>query len=322
MTAEVGKGMPISLPHVCGSSVKGLFRELKFAVPWGHIAAKSCGPPQGRPVLCLHGWLDNANSFDRLIPLLPKDHYYVAVDFPGHGLSSHRPNGVAYNFLEYIGDIRRVVEGLKWNKFIVMGHSMGGNVGGLFSSVFPDMIERLILLDSCGFLPYKKEKLALQMQKGFEALLQWEKQQQQPKVYNPLTALQRLLEANTSLSEASAQILLQRGATEVPGGLVFNRDFRINLDTPYRTPLEQCLEFQKRIQASVLIILANNGIWWSKYHVAENSPLKLVVEGYKTSKTGFRLEVVEGDHHVHLNEPERVAGLIKDFLQKDATSKL
>ncbi|XP_043916924.1 serine hydrolase-like protein 2 isoform X2 [Protopterus annectens] len=314
--------MPLNLPHVCGSAVKGLFKEFKFAVPWGHIAAKSCGPPQGRPVLCLHGWLDNANSFDGLIPLLPKDNYYVAIDFPGHGLSSHRPNGVAYNFLEYISDVRRVVERLEWNKFVIMGHSMGGNVGGLFSCIFPDMVERLILLDSCGFVPYRKDKLVLQMQKGIEALLKWEKQEHPPKVYSPLTALQRLLKANTSLSEASAQILLQRGATEVPGGLVFNRDFRINLDTPYRTPLEQCLEYQKKIQASVLIILAKNGILWSKYYADETSPFKAVVEGYKTAKSEFRLEIVEGDHHVHLNEPEHVAGIITDFLSKDATSKL
>lgn len=50
----------------------GLLSELKLTVPWGHIAAKAWGSLQGPPVLCLHGWLDNANSFDRLIPLLPQ----------------------------------------------------------------------------------------------------------------------------------------------------------------------------------------------------------------------------------------------------------
>ena len=58
--------------HEGSLCVSGLISELKLAVPWGHIAAKAWGSHQSPPVLCLHGWLDNANSFDRIIPLLPK----------------------------------------------------------------------------------------------------------------------------------------------------------------------------------------------------------------------------------------------------------
>lgn len=86
-------------------------------------------------MLCLHGWLDNANTFDKLIPLLPRGRsgssgwlvlcsraahlitlslsgcYYVAMDFSGHGLSSHRPAGCSYHFLDYVTDVRRVAAG-------------------------------------------------------------------------------------------------------------------------------------------------------------------------------------------------------------------
>lgn len=41
---------------------------------------KIWGPPDGHPVLALHGWLDNAGTFDTLIPLLPPNLRIVAVD--------------------------------------------------------------------------------------------------------------------------------------------------------------------------------------------------------------------------------------------------
>ncbi|KAH0616824.1 hypothetical protein JD844_028238 [Phrynosoma platyrhinos] len=98
----------------------GLVSELKFLVPWGHIAAKAWGSPQSRPVLCLHGWLDNANTFSKLIPLLPKDCYYMAIDFAGHGLSSHRPVGCPYYLIDHVSDVRRIAAG----EFITLACSM------------------------------------------------------------------------------------------------------------------------------------------------------------------------------------------------------
>ena len=47
------------------------------------------GPSDPTPVLCLHGWLDNANSFLPLAAAMSTQSL-LAVDFAGHGLSSHR----------------------------------------------------------------------------------------------------------------------------------------------------------------------------------------------------------------------------------------
>ncbi|XP_067830821.1 serine hydrolase-like protein [Heptranchias perlo] len=302
--------------------MKGLCKELSFAVPWGHIAAKSWGLSSGRPVLCLHGWADNANSFNRLIPLLPADFYYVALDFPGHGVSSHRPPGVPYYFPEYVSDVRRIAEALNWNKFTILGHSMGGNVGGLFCSVFPEMVDKLILLDGYGFYPAPTGALTEQLQKSINEHLKLEKEQGFPRVYTPDAALKRLLLGNKSISEESGKILLQRGSTEVPGGLTFSRDLRIKLFTPVRITIDQCLEFQKKITAAVLLIFAKDGLLREDRWNPDQPPFSLLLEGYRTLSEQFRLEIVEGNHHVHLNEPEQVAGIIGKFLRTDVTPKL
>lgn len=49
--------------------------------------------------MTVHGWNDNAGTFDKLIPMLPQDLYIVAVDMPGHGLSSHLPPGITYHYV-------------------------------------------------------------------------------------------------------------------------------------------------------------------------------------------------------------------------------
>uniref|UniRef100_UPI0037E7F625 serine hydrolase-like protein n=1 Tax=Semicossyphus pulcher TaxID=241346 RepID=UPI0037E7F625 len=290
--------------------------ELSIPVPWGEIKARVWGPDDGYPVLCLHGWADNCGSFNTLIPLLPKECRYVALDQAGHGLSSHRPPGVFYSFPLYVADILRVVNGLQWTKFSIISHSMGGNVGGMFSALYPEMVDALILLDAAGFLPLDSAELSKVMKEGIHEMLQYEnKTEEKKRVYTYEKAVERLMTANPTLSDQSVDILLERGLTPVEGGFVFSRDMRLNFKNIVRLTLEQSLAMQSRIEASVLVVLADKGL--SAKH--ELKHIFTVLQGYRDRN--HSVVTVPGDHHVHLSNPELVAPLVSDFLQTKVLSQ-
>ncbi|XP_041840266.1 serine hydrolase-like protein [Melanotaenia boesemani] len=307
--------------HMASSSVKQAVSDLSVPVPWGEIRGKVWGPDHGHPVLCLHGWADNCGTFNTLLPLLPKECRYVAMDLAGHGCSSHRPAGVMYSFPSYVLDVRRVVEALQWSKFSIIGHSMGGNLAGMFSALYPDMVEAVVLLDSYGFLPTDVKEMSKVFRQGLDEMIQFEKRDENKKrrVYTYEKAVERLLAGNSSLSEHSAKILLERGLVQVEGGVEFSRDFRINLRNVVRITMEQSLELQSKIQASVLVVLAEDGF---EKMFAKQDQKKLTEDILQAYRERNHLVVtVPGNHHVHLNNPEVVAPLVSDFLQNKVLNK-
>ncbi|XP_032201945.1 serine hydrolase-like protein 2 isoform X2 [Mustela erminea] len=306
-------------------AAKGLLSELKLAVPWGHIAAKVWGSQQAPPVLCLHGWLDNASSFDRLIPLLPKDFCYVAMDFGGHGLSSHYSPGFPYYQENFVSEIRRVVAALKWKHFSILGHSFGGAVGAMFSSIFPEMVNKLILLDTWPFPldPKGIECVPTYRRGAIEYVLQVEASQKPRQVVSPEEMLQRFMKNNSHVSEENARLLLQRGTTKVATGLTLNRDRRIALpehcvDFVSR---EQFVNFTKQLQARVLLIKAMQGYFnVRREDDTDKSIITFVTDTLKSIlKERYQYIEVPGSHYVHLNQPETVSGIISAFLQSEET---
>uniref|UniRef100_A0A8C1FVK0 Serine hydrolase like n=1 Tax=Cyprinus carpio carpio TaxID=630221 RepID=A0A8C1FVK0_CYPCA len=277
-----------SLRHFSTTTMRRAVSEFRMTVPWGEMRGQVWGPSNGRPVLCLHGWADNSGTFSTLIPLLPKDWRFVAIDFPGHGLSSHRPDGCLYTFPLYVADVRRVVEALQWKQFSIIGHSMGGNVAGI-----TDMFKN--------------------MRKGIDDQIHYDNKtdERKERVYTYEKAKERLKAANPFLSDQSADILLERAVREVEGGFVFTRDFRINLKNIVNNNIEQCLHMLSLVKARVMLLLAKDGLF--KMFTLPNGYGDRIQKSWTDQKA--TILNIEGDHHIHLNKPESVASIITDFLQ-------
>lgn len=107
-------------------------KQIEVPVTWGHIRGQIFGKPTetSTPILALHGYLDNSNSFKPLarhLIKLSKDNKYhiIAIDLPGMGLSSKIPEGIPYSTKFFVMTIRRVVNYLNLTKFLFMTHSFG-----------------------------------------------------------------------------------------------------------------------------------------------------------------------------------------------------
>lgn len=135
---------------------------LNFTVDGLAIAGLGFGPPDGTPVLALHGWLDNAASFTRLAAALP-DCRIVALDLPGHGQSDHRSPDAAYQIWDDLPQLAGVLDALGWNNAVLMGHSRGAMIATLLAAAQPERIRALITLDTLLPMPMPDAELPGQL---------------------------------------------------------------------------------------------------------------------------------------------------------------
>ena len=120
--------------------------EIRCELPGLSVAGRAWGPDEGRRVLALHGWLDNAGSFDRLAPEL-EGCRVVAVDLPGHGRSGHLPEGWSFHFSGWLTVVDAILGELGWDRCVLMGHSMGAGIASLYASAMPERVDALVLLE-------------------------------------------------------------------------------------------------------------------------------------------------------------------------------
>lgn len=278
--------------------------------------AKEWGNPDGHPVLALHGWQDNSGSFDNLIPLLSSDLRIVAADLPGHGLSSHKPRGAFYHLTEYVADIQRIINHLQWQKFSIVGHSMGGGISVGYTSCFPDNVHKLLILDSITPAIYPADEFPNRLTKGVNELLSVEeKMNQPPRTLNMNDVITLVVESlNESVAKESAKILLKRGTTVMPNrsGVILNRDPRLKVTSISGLSAEFWHSLVSNIQCDVLIIIASRGL---AYKLAKREIVEKTLDIYKNKAKSFKLVNVDGTHHVHLNDPQIVAPYVNEFFR-------
>ena len=180
------------------------------------LAALAWGAPTGRPFLATHGWLDNAATMGRLAPRLcaDADLRIVSLDLPGHGLSQHKQG--PYHFIDWVADLIAAADALGWERFGLLGHSMGAGISTLVAGTVPERIDRCVLLDGIGPMSDEPKLAAKRLTRSLR--VEAGKRESTKRLFaSPEVAAKRLLEA-TQMDPSSAARLIARGVVEVEGG--------------------------------------------------------------------------------------------------------
>lgn len=275
-----------------------VMKTFSISIPGFTIAGKAFGNPELPPMLALHGWLDNANSFDLLAPLLSKHFYILAIDLPGHGHSSHLPEGCHYHFTDGIFIVIEIIKALKLKQVHLLGHSMGACLASLIAGVAPENVLSMALIEGLG--PFSKPEETCRKQ------LSHYLQHPMPKEAKPYASLALAAEARAKrgyLSLEHAEILCQRGTHEHHGAIYWRHDRRLLTPTPMRMTEEQILSCLRNITTKSCLIWAQDSLIFNDYDM--NTRINSVVN--------LKTHQIAGGHHIHMEKPDLIAQYLAEF---------
>ena len=274
--------------------------ELDLQTPWLRLTARVWGPPDGMPVLAVHGWLDNAASFDALAPLLP-GLQLAAVDLPGHGRSSHRPPGVPYHFVDFIPDVVAAADALGWERFALLGHSLGGGIASFIAAILPERVTRLAMIEGLGPPTSQPADGPANLLKSMEQMNALRRKS--PPVYSSVEAAIQARCEGSGLSWSAATRLVERGLQPLGQGFVWRTDPRLRFVSPLYLSEPQILAYMEQILAPALLLCGDTGY--------------LVKRAYMQDRyariADLSVKIVPGGHHPHLEDPESCARWLRPF---------
>jgi len=267
---------------------------------------------KSKPILlAVHGWLDNAASFIPLVEELKRNlddgslpYQFIAIDLPGHGYSDHKVGH--YNFIEWVEDLYQIIKTQHWGPVSIVGHSMGAMISSIFAATFPELVNRLILIEGLGAISAEAEQTVSQLRKGIESRYNYN--QSGSCNTNTLT-LEKVVKARcfvSDLTEQNAVFICRRNLIIREKDIIWRSDPKLKARSLVRLSELQILNVLSSISTRCLIIVGDKGY-------------PLITEKLKLSifnKEHFDILTLAGGHHVHMDNSVETANAIIKFVDK------
>jgi pimeloyl-ACP methyl ester carboxylesterase len=278
------------------------------------LAYHRWGDPEATPLLCLHGFMDHGQSFAFMVEALAEGYCVIAPDMRGHGESGWLGAGGYYHFYDYFDDVRALVDELKWSKFGIVAHSMGGTVAAGVVAMIPERVRSLVLLEGMGPPFSEIEDLP-------QRLRRWSNALRKPSYDGDVShrrasrgvmggledAATRLQRFNSRLSDSRALRLAQTFTEPYGEGICWRQDPLHR--TPAAKPFLQTEAdvLWGAIECPVLSLIGAQSVWVPGELDARHAALKSLTT----------VDIQEAGHNLHHDRPELVASLVHSWMQDE-----
>ncbi|NIF17764.1 alpha/beta fold hydrolase [Pantoea sp. Cy-639] len=265
------------------------------------IAVRAWGDEEGVPVLALHGWLDNAASFERLAPQLAGC-FVVAPDLVGHGRSDHRRVDSGYYLWEHAEDMLAVAESLGLSSFHVLAHGMGSGVASILAALTSG-IASLHFLDGMGapFTVAEDDRVA-HMARAYR-LKRLVRRSRLPGFVTPdddarFDTLEHALDQRRNGLDggppsAAARLLAQRDLLQLRDGYCWRHDPRLDLPEPMPLTEREACDLLRQISCPLYLLLGREGAFAGAGYAQRQMALP------RHAQVSWH----PGGHHFHLESP-------------------
>ena len=276
--------------------------EITLGVEGRKLAALKTKSGNQHRILCVHGWLDNANSFKPLLPLI-NNAEIVALDLPGHGHSDHQS---IYSLATEAHTVLAAANSLNWDSFTLVGHSLGGCIAPFATVAAKDRIEKLVLIEAAGPRSEPPQSLPARLTQFHQDMSKLGKYGS--RLFDSVEqAIESRLRANKMTNE-SAKLIVERQLKEihVDGGIKWQWRFdsKLRISSPSYFTEGQVQSVLASIECQVLCILADKGYLTNRDETDDR--LKSIKD--------LTVKKLKGHHHLHLDNPQAVAKEINQFL--------
>ena len=146
----------------------------RIAGPAGVLHVNDGGAGAATPVVFVHGYGGNAEQWLAQLDHLRPTRRAVALDLRGHGQSGAPAAVAEYSVAGLAADIAAVVDSLHLERFVLVGHSMGGSAVMAYAAAHPGRVAGLVMVGAPGRTPPEQgQRIMAQMEANYDSLTAW-----------------------------------------------------------------------------------------------------------------------------------------------------